>query len=451
MSPHHPSHSLLPTTARAAALVCAALLTPWVAAQDNPAGSLPNRFEEMRTVVSRIPFDLSDRLAEIRAKNDVPAIAAVMIDRDGVIARGVSGTRKAGGTTPVTLGDRWHLGSCTKAMTGTLCALLVKDGTLRWDSTIEDVVNPGRDEKAKITNNWKLVTLRQLTTCTANVPYDLGEYGGRPLWANLWEKARQGATPLEQRTYLFNELVKSNIGTPSTSFQYANASVALAGFMAETAANTPYEDLIRTRLFQPLGITSAGFGAPGTATTDDEPEDQPWGHTGQGKPMAPGINADNPASIAPAGTVHMSIEDWGRFARLHLIGAEISLPHELDLSTEEPEPAWDPQQTLGLGPADFAVLHGASSRRNDYAAGWVVASRASWAKGTQPGAKGRCLTHTGSNTMWTAAVWIAPEIDRAFIAVVNTGTNAGGEAREQALQAMIGLDRQWRGLPALKP
>jgi CubicO group peptidase (beta-lactamase class C family) len=359
--------------------------------------------------------------------------------------------RRAGGTTPVTINDRWHLGSCTKAMTATLCALLVEDGTLRWDSTIEEVFNPVRDEKAKITNNWKLVTLRQLTTCTANVPYDLGEYGGRPLWANLWEKARQGATPLEQRAYLFSELIKSNIGTPSTSFQYANASVALAGHMAETAAAAPYEQLIQTRLFGPLGITTAGFGSPGTATEDGEPEDQPWGHTSSGKPKQPGINADNPASIAPAGTVHMSIEDWGRFARLHLIGAEITLPRTLDDAASEIEPEWDAVQTLGLTPAGFAVLHGQSSRRNDYAGGWIVTNRAAWAKGPQSGAKGRCLTHTGSNTMWTAAIWIAPEIDRAFIAVVNTGTNAGGEAREQALQAMIGLDRQWRGLPALKP
>ena len=437
----------------ASVLVFAGLMSTTSVAQQNPASALPPTFDGAAGsgTVTRVPFDLSARLAEITAKNDVPAIAAVMIDRDGVMARGVAGVRRSGGTTPVTINDRWHLGSCTKAMTATLCALLVDDGTLRWDSTIDEVFNPSRDGKAKISNNWKLVTLRQLTTCTGNVPYDLGEYGGRPLWSNLWEKARQGATPLEQRAYLFNELIKSNIGFPTTSFQYANASVALAGHMAETAAATPFEQLIQTRLFGPLGITTAGFGSPGTATAADEPEDQPWGHTPAGKPMQPGINADNPASITPAGTVHMSIEDWGRFARLHLIGAEISLPRLLSENGSEYEPEWDKGATLGLTPADFAVLHGTSSSRSDYAAGWIVANRPAWAKGTQPDAKGRCLTHTGSNTMWTAAIWIAPEIDRAFIAVVNTGTNAGGEAREQALQAMIALDRQWRGLPTLKP
>jgi CubicO group peptidase (beta-lactamase class C family) len=434
-----------------ACLVLAAAFAPGAIAGMGEAASQP---VPDAAAVTRVPFDLSSRLAEICKTGgaNVPGITAIMIDRNGVIARGAAGLRRAGGTTPVTIDDKWHLGSCTKAMTGTLCALLVNDGTLRWDSTIGDVFNPLRDEKSKITNNWRLVTLRQLTTCTGNVPSDLGEWGGRPLWSNLWEKARHGTPPQEQRAYLFSELIRGNIATPSTSFQYANASVALAGYMAETAAKTPYEDLIRTRLFGPLGMTSAGFGAPGTAVggSDAEAEDQPWGHTAKGKPMRPGINADNPAAITPAGTVHMSIDDWGRFARLHLIGAELTLPHDIDWSADEPEPQWDKATTLGLGPADFAVLHGQSSERYDYAAGWIVTNRPAWAKGDQPGASGRCLTHTGSNTMWTAAIWIAPEIDRAFLAIVNSGSDAAGEAREQALQAMIALDRQWRGLPPAK-
>lgn len=438
-------------TLAALSMLTVAFASPSLLAQDNPAAKLPSGFGDTASNGSRIPVDLSAQLAEIIAKGDnpPPGIAAVIIDRDGVVARGVAGVRKAGGTVPVTINDKWHLGSCTKAMTGTLAALLVSDGTLQWDSSIGDVFNPLRDEKSKITNNWRLCTLRELTTCTANVPTDLGEYGGRPLWSNLWDKARAKVPPRQQRAYLFDELVKSNIGTPGYGFQYANASVALAGYMEETAAKTDYETLITQRLFAPLGMTSAGFGAPGTV--DAETEDQPWGHTASGKAMPPGVNADNPASIAPAGTVHMSIEDWGRFARMHLIGAEITLPHPIDWSTDEVAPEWNPKDTLGLGPADFAVLHAPGLSYNDYAAGWIITDRPAWAKGTKPGSTGRCLTHVGSNTMWTAAIWIAPEIDRAFLVCVNTGTNAGGDAREAALIALINLDRKARNLPPIKP
>jgi len=400
----------------------------------------------------RSVVDLAPQLDAIRSATSVPAVCAAMIDSNGLLAHGVAGVRSADGSTPVTINDKWHLGSCTKAMTGTLCALLVDSGALRWDSTFDEVLNPRRDEKSKVTNNWRLVTLRDLLTCTANVPYDLGEYGGRPMWANLWEKHRNGATPTEQREYLFNELVRNNIGPPTSSFQYANASLALAGYMAETAASTPYEQLITARLFAPLGMTSAGFGAPGTPTDDGAPQDQPWGHDKRGRPVRPGINADNPASLAPAGTAHMSIDDWARFARVHLIGARLTLPRPDGQDADHAEPGYDPTQTLGLTPADFAVLHAQGfDRNNDYACGWIVTLRPAWAKGDQPGDTGRCLTHTGSNTMWTAAIWIAPEIDRAFLAVVNSAQEGvADDARERALQAMIALDRQWRGLPPMK-
>lgn len=40
----------------------------------------------------------------------------------------------------VTIDDRFHLGSDTKAMTATLAGILVDDGKLRWTSTIGEVL-----------------------------------------------------------------------------------------------------------------------------------------------------------------------------------------------------------------------------------------------------------------------------------------------------------------------
>ncbi len=40
----------------------------------------------------------------------------------------------------VTLDDRFHIGSDTKAMTATLAGMLVEEGKLRWDSTIGEVL-----------------------------------------------------------------------------------------------------------------------------------------------------------------------------------------------------------------------------------------------------------------------------------------------------------------------
>jgi CubicO group peptidase (beta-lactamase class C family) len=75
------------------------------------------------------------------------------------IASGAVGTRVDGADIPVTIDDRFHLGSDTKAMTATLAGMMVDEGRLRWDSIVGEVL--GKDIQGM---NPKLaaVTLEQL-------------------------------------------------------------------------------------------------------------------------------------------------------------------------------------------------------------------------------------------------------------------------------------------------
>ena len=82
--------------------------------------------------------------------------------------------------------------------------------------------------------------------------------------------------------------------------------------------------------------------------------DQPWGHAEENGKVVP-AQQDNGPSLGPAGTVHVSIPDWAKFALLHLRGDRGEAPL--------------------LEPATFRVLH-TPPDRSDYAAGWGVATRA---------------------------------------------------------------------------
>ena len=73
------------------------------------------------------------------AQYGLPSLAAAVVVDGEVIAVGAVGTRKAGVKIPVTVEDRFHLGSDTKAMTALLAAIFVEAGKLRWNSTIADV------------------------------------------------------------------------------------------------------------------------------------------------------------------------------------------------------------------------------------------------------------------------------------------------------------------------
>ena len=72
---------------------------------------------------NRIAQTLKEQLEQIRAKHNLPALAAIMM-RDGkIVAIASTGVRKLGSDVPVTDDDEWHIGSCTKSMTATLAAM----------------------------------------------------------------------------------------------------------------------------------------------------------------------------------------------------------------------------------------------------------------------------------------------------------------------------------------
>jgi CubicO group peptidase (beta-lactamase class C family) len=343
------------------------------------------------------PRDVTAVLAPIRESHKLPAMAGAIVTGEGLEAVGADGVRERGKPEKVTVDDQWHLGSCTKSMTATLCAILVEERKLSFDTTVGEVFAGVKD----MDPGWKDVTLRQLLTNHAGAPPSLDADG---LWGRLWQHA---GTPTEARRMLVEGVLKHPPDPkPGTKFVYSNAGFSIAGAMAETVMKEPYESLVTRRLFDPLGMKSAGFGAPGTKDAVDEPR----GHRVNGGPVEPGRDADNPAAIAPAGRVHCTIGDWAKYVQLHLVG-------------EKKDAA------KVLTPESFATLHAPVADGSKYAMGWVVDQR--------PWAGGRVLTHNGSNTMWFCVTWIAPERDFAVLVTCNEGGDDAAKACDEASAALI--------------
>jgi CubicO group peptidase (beta-lactamase class C family) len=315
-------------------------------------------------------------------------------------------------------------------MTATMIATLVKEGKLSWSTTLGDVFG---DLNGTMDPAWKDVTLELLLTHRAGVPGDLSKDG---LWGRLW---RREGTPTQQRMRLVEGVLKNPpVHKPGTEFEYANAGFAIAGAMAEKVTGKSWEDLMHERVFGPLGMNSAGFGAPGTPGKVDEP----WGHHDNGKPEPPGPLADNPAAIGPGGTGHCTIEDWGKYIALHLGGETRRGDGETTKGADGREPAdgsagRQPLTVLDLSGPEFVKLHTPfKGPGNEYAMGWGVAMRP-WAKGPAKADAGRVLTHNGSNTMWFAVVWLAPEKDWAVLACCNKGGDEAGKATDEAIWEMV--------------
>ena len=285
--------------------------------------------------------DVSAALAPILREHELPGMVGAIVEGWQTVALGAVGVRQAGGSEEVHIEDRFHLGSCTKSMTATLCAILVERGTLSWKSTIGEVF----PEVQAIQPVYRSVTLEQLLTHTGGVPKSLRADG---LWGKL--RQHQGAATEARLLLLQGVVAQHPQANPGTQYIYSNGGYAIAGHMVEKVSGKPWEQLMSEEIFAPLEMNSAGFGAPGKPGSMDEPR----GHSAAGIAIQPGPLADNPAAIGPAGTVHSSIADWARYVALHLRGAQ----GDAKLITA----------------ATFKTLHRVPKHlETSYARGWVVA------------------------------------------------------------------------------
>src|SRR6516225_2632822 len=96
-------------------------------------------------------------------------MAAAVLRGDRIIAQGVAGGRKRGTAERITLDDRFHLGSCGKAMTATLVAILVEEGKLNWTTPLGEVF---ADTVKPMHPAWKKVSLRQVLAHRAGLRLD---------------------------------------------------------------------------------------------------------------------------------------------------------------------------------------------------------------------------------------------------------------------------------------
>jgi CubicO group peptidase (beta-lactamase class C family) len=338
---------------------------------------------------------LSDEVAAAVAASSVPAIAAAWSrGRHGAGGadpwQGVaaSGLRRQRDGAPVTPADIWHVGSISKSMTGTLLARLVAQGKLAWETRVDTVFGP---VIPAIHSGSKATTLHQLVTGWSGLATN------PPLMEFLSYPRREADARASRQRWARLMLERAPEAAPGTSFIYPNAGFVIAAAMAETVTGASWETLMRQEVFGPLGLSSAGFGPPDSAS-------HPSGHR---RGLTRGLvavsssddAADNPAAMAPAGAVHMTMADLARFGRIHAEGHAGTGD-----GTYLSQAAWQHLHTPAPG--------------GDYAVGLVRR------------ADGR-LWHNGSNTMWYGELLIDPALRAGASACANAAND------EAAVSAML--------------
>jgi CubicO group peptidase (beta-lactamase class C family) len=262
-------------------LIAAAGSSRAAIAQGNP--QLPAGFPEA----------LDRYIEQARRDWEVPGLAITIIRNDSVLVAKGYGVRELGKPELVDANTVFNIASLTKSFTTAAAAMLVDEGKISWDAPARRYL-PGLE----FTNAYltEQITMRDLLS------HRTGLHPANMMWVLT------GITRPEI-------IKRARFLQPDAPFRtdevYSNVGFTIAGEALAAAAGTSYEDLIRQRIFIPLGMKLT------TITIGDvlSQTNKVMGHT-----IINGVQRSFPwrdiDNAAPAGSVNSTANDmaiWLRF------------------------------------------------------------------------------------------------------------------------------------------
>ena len=137
---------------------------------------------------------------------------------------------------PVAPEMKFRIGTASTVLTSAAAGLLLQKGRLKLDEVIQAYV-PAYPQK-----QWPM-TLRQVMGHVAGVPSDGGDEG--PLFSKHCER------PVDAVRFFANQSLRFE---PGTEYRYSRYGWILVSAAIEAAAEEPFLTLMRTQIFEPLGM-----------------------------------------------------------------------------------------------------------------------------------------------------------------------------------------------------
>ncbi len=212
---------------------------------------------------------------------------------DRVLIAAYAGGIGAHGTFGAPADARAEIGSVSKGLTGLLYMDAVERGDVTPATTLGEALHRPEGSYAKI-------TLEELVTHTSGLPAQPPYPGPRTMPRRIWRMLRHGENPYADTVdELLDAAADVRIG--KRRFTYSNLGFELLGAALAKAASTPFDQLLKTRVTGPLGMSDVSIPAsPGCLESSDL-----LGHSRRGKPHDPWTGA----ALVPAGGVRATAAD----------------------------------------------------------------------------------------------------------------------------------------------
>jgi D-alanyl-D-alanine carboxypeptidase len=192
-----------------------------------------------------VATQLQRTLDRVRAQLSIPGVSVAILWDDGQSWVGASGLRSVATADPMTTGTGFALASISKTFTAAIVLQLVEEGKLALDQPV-----------APLLPQFKLdprITVRMLLDHTSGLP---DFFMGKGIDAALLADPNASWTALQAWAY-----VAKKHAIPGKTWNYSNTNYLLLGELVSTITGHPLAQEVRTRLLDPLGLTTAYYQA----------------------------------------------------------------------------------------------------------------------------------------------------------------------------------------------
>ena len=344
----------------------------------------------------------------VRKQFDVPAIAVAIVEDGRIVLERGYGPREIGKPEQVDAQTLFAIASNTKAFTATALSMLADEGKLSLDDRVIDHLPWFRMNDAYVTREMRI---KDLLSHRSGLTLGAGDLLYWPTTSYTTEEVarRLKDVPIG--------------GQFRGQYAYDNILFGVAELVIEAASKQSYEDFLRTRIFQPLGMDKTRFNSDRLQPGDNVA-------TGYAKAdfkdlqAAPRMAWDN---VSGAGGIYSSVHDMAKWMNAHLAGGTYTDAQGKEqrlVSAKRQQAMWTIVTPIPVNEPSVPELRPAKPNFLGYGEGWQLSDY----RGN------KLVWHTGGWPGMVSRLTLVP--DKKIGIIVLTSQEVGAAFNAVTLQAL---------------
>ena len=273
-------------------------------------------------------------------KTNTPGASLAIVKDGTVIYQQAFGVKAAGGNDSIDIDTRFRIASVSKGFSSVLAGLVARDSLLCWDDNMSHYL------KYPIDGKMKDITIRNILSHTCGFQYQA--------YSTLVEDELP-------RDAIISRLLTLKLSrNPGDIHSYQNVAYSLIEPILESICNKPFNELIATRIFTPLGMSHTTISYD--SMVNQENVAMPHGYR-RGAFVPATIKASY-YNVAAAGGINSSIGDMAQWLRAMLGYQPDVIPHDVL------DQVFEPVISMRVKNPYFSQLY--KPRSGYYGMGWRI-------------------------------------------------------------------------------